>query len=332
MYNQSTYFYKELDKKNKHIEDLKNRVNTLLDEKTLLNKRIQDLIEKNHQLSVMNEQENRQLDFETNNRMNQLYETIKTLQKENQIIKEKLNKKDDFEKDFNNTITNKLTQAQRKVDSLSVLNTIKDNIINEYQDFINELNEMVGKKFNFILNFSNDDIDLYLKHLNKIKNKVFEHLKFETHHRPYIDPIPKDIKDDLTIVSNKKQNINICKENINKSETTKHDSNITSLKSISYIKSSSDKITNLKSSSKKRNNLKSPPGKFLYLSNKPLIKNKHKIKDEEKCVNTKNCNCRFKEYHNNKPNFFSPLKNINYNQRSKSNYGMRTPPKERNSD
>ena len=330
MYNQSTYFYKELDKKNKHIEDLKIRISTLLDEKNILNKRIQDLIEKNHQLSVMNEQENRKLDFETNNRMNELYETIKILKQENQIINEKLNKKDDFETNFNNTITNKLTQAQRKVDSLSVLNTIKDNIINEYQDFINELNEMVGKKFNFILNFSNDNIDLYLKHLNKIKNKVFEHLKFETYHRPYIDPIPKDIKNDLSLISKKKQNINNSKEN-NKSETTKHDSNIISLKSNSYINSSKDKIKNLKSTNK-INNLKSPPEKFLYLSNKPLIKNKNKIKDEDKCINTKNCNCRFKEYHHYKPNFFSPLKNINYTQRSKSNYGMRTPPKERDSD
>ena len=306
MYSQSTYFYKELDEKNKYIEDLKNRVNTLLDEKNLLNKRIQDLIEKNNQLSIMNEQENRQLDYETNNRMNELYETIKLLQQENQIIKDKLNKKEEFEENFNNTITNKLTQGQRKVDNLSVLNTIKDNIINEYEDFVNQLNEMIGKKFNFILDFSNDNIDLYLKHLNKIKNKVFEHLKFETYHRQYIDTIP--------------------------SATTNHDSNITSLKSISYIKSSTENITNLKTSNKKKNTLKSPSGKFLYLSSKPLIKNKNKIKDEEKCVNTKNCNCRFKEYHNNKNKYFSPFKSTNYTLRSKSNYGMRTPPKERDSD
>ena len=331
MYSQSTYFYKELDKKNKYIEDLKNRVNTLLDEKNLLNKRIQDLIEKNNQLSIMNEQENRQLDYETNNRMNELYETIKLLQQENQIIKDKLNKKEEFEENFNNTITNKLTQGQRKVDNLSVLNTIKDNIINEYEDFVNQLNEMIGKKFNFILDFSNDNIDLYLKHLNKIKNKVFEHLKFETYHRPYIDPIPNDIKDDLILVSNKKQKKNF-KENNNKSATTNHDSNITSLKSISYIKSSTENITNLKTSNKKKNTLKSASGKFLYLSSKPLIKNKNKIKDEEKCVNTKNCNCRFKEYHNNKNKYFSPFKSTNYTLRSKSNYGMRTPPKERDSD
>ena len=88
----------------------------------------------------------------------------------------------------------------------------------------------------------------------------------------------------------------------------------------------------MKTSNKKKNTLKSPSGKFLYLSSKPLIKNKNKIKDEEKCVNTKNCNCRFKEYHNNKNKYFSPFKSTNYTLRSKSNYGMRTPPKERDSD
>ena len=50
--NQPNYFYRELDKKNKQIQELKDRVNTLLDEKNLLNKLVQELRENNHQLSI----------------------------------------------------------------------------------------------------------------------------------------------------------------------------------------------------------------------------------------------------------------------------------------
>ena len=91
--NQPNYFYRELDKKNKQIQELKDRVSTLLDEKNLLNKLVQELRENNHQLSIKNEQENKKLDSEVNNKMGELYEIIKSLQRENQIIKDKLNNK-----------------------------------------------------------------------------------------------------------------------------------------------------------------------------------------------------------------------------------------------
>lgn len=306
--NQPNYFYRELDKKNKQIQELKDRVNTLLDEKNLLNKLVQELRENNHQLSIKNEQENKKLDSEVNNKMGELYEIIKSLQRENQIIKDKLNKQDEFEKNFNETVTNKLTQAQRKVDNLSVLNVIKDNVINEYQDFVNQLNEIVGKKFNFILNFSNDDIDIYSKNFNKIKNKVFEHLKYENYHRPYIDPIPKDIQEDLILINNNKSDHRLRKEFSNISEIPKNNND-----SGMIIKS-----------------LKSPPEKKLYKSTLPLKKKKRKIPLEEKCVNMKSCNCRFKEYNTNnyKPDHFSSFRSTNYSRRTNSNYGLRTPPRD----
>ena len=244
------YFYQELDKKNKEIQELKEKVSSLLDEKTLLNKTINDLREKNKKLIISEEKENQKLDSNNNRKIKELYQILNIIQNENKILKDKLSKQDNFEKDFNNTVKNKLTQAQRNVDNLSVLNTIKDNIILDYQDFVNTLNEIVGKKFNFILDFSNDKIDTYKINLTKIQNKVLEHLNYEKHHRPYIDPIPKDLKDDLLIVHNKNNNNNNQENNLNKefsdlSEILKDDSGI--------IKST----------------LKSLKGKLLYKSNKP---------------------------------------------------------------
>ena len=303
------YFYQELDKKNKEIRELKEKVSTLLDEKILLNKTINDLREKNKKLIISEEKENQKLDSNNNRKIKELYQILNIIQNENKILKDKLSKQDNFEKDFNNTVKNKLTQAQRNVDNLSVLNTIKDNIILDYQDFVNTLNEIVGKKFNFILDFSNDKIDTYKINLTKIQNKVLEHLNYEKHHRPYIDPIPKDLKDDLLIVHNKNNNNNNQENNLNKefsdlSEILKDDSGI--------IKST----------------LKSLKGKLLYKSNKPQKIKKKKFPIEDLCVNTKSCNCRFKEYNNNnykyKPSYTSTYRSTNYSKKN-SNFGLRSP-------
>ena len=303
------YFYQELDKKNKEIQELKEKVSSLLDEKTLLNKTINDLREKNKKLIISEEKENQKLDSNNNRKIKELYQILNIIQNENKILKDKLSKQDDFEKDFNNTVKNKLTQAQRNVDNLSVLNTIKDNIILDYQDFVNTLNEIVGKKFNFILDFSNDKIDTYKINLTKIQNKVLEHLNYEKHHRPYIDPIPKDLKDDLLIVHNKNNNNNNQENNLNKefsdlSEILKDDSGI--------IKST----------------LKSLKGKLLYKSNRPQKIRKKKLPIEDLCVNTKSCNCRFKEYNNNnykyKPSYTSTYRSTNYSKKN-SNFGLRSP-------
>ena len=296
--SQSNYFYQELDKKNKQIQELKEKVSTLLDEKTLLNKTINDLREKNKQLIISEEKQNQKFDTSNNNKIKELYQIINIIKQENQILKDKLNNQDNFEKDFNNTVKNKLTQAQRNVDNLSVLNTIKDNIILNYQEFVNKLNEIVGKKFNFILDFSNDNIETYKKNLNRIQNKVLEHLNYEKHHRPYIDPIPKDLKDDILIVHNKNNNNNqphkLKKEFSDLSEILKDDSGI--IKPI----------------------LKSPKGKLLYKSNRPQKISKRKIPKKDLCVNTKSCNCRFKEYnnYNYKPSYTSTYRSTNYSKKN----------------
>ena len=307
--SQPNYFYQELDKKNKEIRELKEKVSTLLDEKILLNKTINDLREKNKQLIISEEKENKKLDSSNNRKIKELYQVINNIQKENKILKDKLNKQDNIEKDFSNTIKNKLTQAQRNVDNLSVLNTIKDNIILDYQDFVNKLNELVGKKFNFILDFSSDKIEIYKKNLNKIQNKVLEHLNYKNHHRPYIDPIPKDLKDDLLIVHNKNNNNNneehehkLKKEFSDLSEILKDDSGI--IKPI----------------------LKSLKGKLLYKSNRPQKMKKKIFPKEDMCVNTKSCNCRFKKYNNNsyKPSYTSTYRSTNYSKKN-SNFGLRSP-------
>ena len=70
--SQPNYFYQELDKKNKQIQELKEKVSTLLDEKTLLNKTINDLREKNKQLIISEEKQNQKFDTSNNNKIKEL--------------------------------------------------------------------------------------------------------------------------------------------------------------------------------------------------------------------------------------------------------------------
>jgi len=97
---QSNYYNKELDKKNKQIQELTNKVNKLLDEKMLLNKTIHDLTEQNHQLIILNEHENKKLNLKEDNKLNELYHVLNDLKKENEILKNKLNESIEIKEDY----------------------------------------------------------------------------------------------------------------------------------------------------------------------------------------------------------------------------------------
>jgi len=175
----SPYYYKELDKKNQYISELKTRINNLLDEKLSLQNEIEDLKNKNFHISQYKNDENNKINIQYKNNENKLYEIIRNLQNKNQNIKNLLNKKDDINNNFNSTYFSKLNNYQKEIDNLRILNAVKDNILIEMEIFFNKLNEICGTKLNFNLDYSNDDIDVYFRNLKILEKKIINYCKFE---------------------------------------------------------------------------------------------------------------------------------------------------------
>ena len=202
----SPYYYKELDKKNQYISELKTRINNLLDEKISLQNEIEDLRNKNFQISQYKNDENNKMNIQAKNNKNKLYEIIRNLQKENQNIKNLLNKKDDINNNFNSTYFSKLNNYQKEIDNLRIINAVKDNILNEMENFLNILNEICGTKLNFILDYSNEDIDVYFKNLKILEKKIINYCKFEEN--IIKNPIIKNVLDDEEKLENNINNKN----------------------------------------------------------------------------------------------------------------------------
>ena len=177
-----SYFYKELDLKNKQISELKARINSLLDSKQNLQEQIENLKAKNYSLSSNCEQETQMSTIQLQKRENELINHINNLQRENAMLKMQLNKKEGAESNFQNTIAYKLAQAQKEVDNLSVMNTYKDNILSKMEEFYNKLNNIAGTKFNYTLDDCNDDLNVYSKRMKEIEDKVIHQLQFEDFH------------------------------------------------------------------------------------------------------------------------------------------------------
>ena len=200
----SPYYYKELEKKNKYISELKNRINKLLDEKLSLHNEIEELKNKNFQNSQYKNNENNQMNQSNNE--NKLYKIINNLQNENQNIKNILNKKNDINNNFNSTYFSKLNNYQKEIDNLRIINAVKDNILNEMENFLNILNEICGTKLNFILDYSNEDIDVYFKNLKILEKKIINYCKFEEN--IIKNPIIKNVFDDEEKLGNNINNKN----------------------------------------------------------------------------------------------------------------------------
>ena len=159
---------------------MQKRINNLIDEKNSLQITIQNLKTENYDLGITNEKENNQMNFEYQNKINQLYQIINYLQNENTLLKNEVNKKDKIEQNYNNTFLKKLNQSRREIDNLSVMNSIKDTILRELQDFVNELNDNIGNKLNCELDFNNDDLNTFKYNLEQIKNKIYSEFSNNT--------------------------------------------------------------------------------------------------------------------------------------------------------
>ena len=175
----SSYFYKELELKNKHISELQSRINLLLKDKQNLQSQINELKSKNYNISFMTEQESKQSLLHNQQKESQYQSQIQKLMKENNELKQRINKEENTEMNYQNTFTFKLSNAQKEIDNLSVMNTFKDNILYHMQEFYNRLNNLIGVKFQYELDYCNDDLNTYMKHLKEIESKVMNQLQFD---------------------------------------------------------------------------------------------------------------------------------------------------------
>ena len=175
----SSYFYKELELKNKHISELQSRINLLLKDKQSLSAQINELKSTNYNLSFMTEQESKQSLLQNQQKESHYQSQIQKLIKENNELKQRISREDNTEMSYQNTIMFKLSNAQKEIDNLSVMNTFKDNILYHMQEFYNKLNNLIGVKFHYELDFCNDDLNTYMKHLKEIESKVMSQLQFE---------------------------------------------------------------------------------------------------------------------------------------------------------
>ena len=207
----SPYFYKELDKKNQYISELKTRINNLLDEKLSLHNEIEDLKNKNFQISQNKNSENNKINIQSKNNEKNLYNLIRNLQNENQNIKNLLNKKEGINNNFNSTYFSELNRYQKENDNLRILNAVKDNILIEMEKFLNKLNEICGTKLDIILDYSNDDIEVYFRNLKILEKKIINYCKFEENitKKPLFENIFHDEENwqNQNIIKNK--NINV---------------------------------------------------------------------------------------------------------------------------
>ena len=112
--SQSTHLYREIDRKNKQISEMKKKINNLTDEKNYLEKIIQNLKNQNYNLGVSNQNENEEMDFLIQNKLNKCSETINLLQKENNVLKYQLNNNIIIEENYNKTFSNQIFNQKKK--------------------------------------------------------------------------------------------------------------------------------------------------------------------------------------------------------------------------
>ena len=207
----SPYFYKELDKKNQYISELKTRINNLLNEKLSLHNEIEDLKNKNFQISQNKNSENNKINIQSKNNEKNLYNLIRNLQNENQNIKNLLNKKEGINNNFNSTYFSELNRYQKENDNLRILNAVKDNILIEMEKFLNKLNEICGTKLDIILDYSNDDIEVYFRNLKILEKKIINYYKFDENitKKPLIENIFHDEENwqKYNFINNKNNNL-----------------------------------------------------------------------------------------------------------------------------
>ena len=145
--------YKELERKDSQIKQLKIRISNLIDNKNELITEINNLKNKNYNLSLNKEKTFIENKILFNKKENELLTLIKNLENENIQLKKSLSEKKNIENNFNNTIQYKLSNAKNQIDNLSILNIKMDNILLYVEKFLENIKVKI-KDINPQINFN----------------------------------------------------------------------------------------------------------------------------------------------------------------------------------
>jgi hypothetical protein len=162
--NNESIYHTELARKDKQILILRNRINNLVLNKNSLISQFDNSKQKNIP-SLKNISPKNNLSIKT-----KLISSIQTLKYENSLLRNKMGLTKKIEDKYSDTIKYKLLSAQKEIDNLTIMNTNKDNIIMNMQNFINNLNNIIcNGKIN--LNLEQIDIKTFIKNLKKLEQK-----------------------------------------------------------------------------------------------------------------------------------------------------------------
>jgi hypothetical protein len=171
--NNESIYHTELAKKDKQILILRNRINNLVLNKNSLISQFDNSKQKNIP-SLKNISPKNNLPIK-----NKLISSIQTLKHENSILRNKMDLANNIEDKYSDTIKYKLLSAQKEIDNLTIMNTNKDNIIMNMQNFLNNLNNIIcNGKIN--LNLEQIDIKTFITNLKQLEQKIVYKLQIKS--------------------------------------------------------------------------------------------------------------------------------------------------------
>ena len=257
--NISFLYQKELAVKDKIIKSLQNKINNLILNKNSLISQID-----NHSLINISPPKN--------TAKNNFNSSIYLMQIQNSLLRNKLNLSAKIGKKFNNTFQFRLLSAQKEIENLTIMNTTKDNIINNMITFINNLNNVVcNGKIN--LNLNQIDIRTFITNLKKLEQKIINKIQKV----PKLNKIPESIikkiknnpiikqKTDISLcykykidlIPYKLNTISSIYENKNKISNINNQNNSKKkIKQLKYIKSATGRIKAILNRNTKEKTLK----------------------------------------------------------------------------
>ena len=171
--DQINYFYKEINKKNKQITELKSIIATLKKAQETLLLEIKTLQNKIPIYSNRNKNKNTTPRCRNNGQEQILLSRIKKLQNENNKLKMRINKSEEKENLFYNNINNKLKKAERDIQILSFENKNNNNIILAIQNFLFNINDKINSENqSLIFDLSLIDKNTFIQNLQILESNI----------------------------------------------------------------------------------------------------------------------------------------------------------------
>jgi len=313
--NNISLYKSELALKNKQILNLQNKINNLILNKNSLISQIDK--------SKKNTPSSKNISPQNNRSNNKLYSSIQTLEYENSLLRNKLNLGTKIGDKYRSTFQYKLLSAEKEIENLTIMNSIKDNIIMNMENFINNLNNIFcNGKINLNLNKLN--LSAFITNLKKLEQKIIQKIQ----KIPKPNKIPESIIRKVKEIPIKKQNTEFAlmkkkqlyiyplnQRNTNKLYTqtsindSKHSNNSLIKQNFTCQNYSKKKMKNLKeiialternNSIHKKNNLKENTLKLkrFLLSRREDIHNKRNLKKHMKSLDNRFYNDYLKTINN----------------------------------